>query len=545
MFESWAERLLLLWGWRRHLAAFAAGGLSALAMAPVHAAPILFLTLPALVLLIDGAVVAGPRGIRRLRPAAAVGWWFGFGYFLIGLYWVGIAFFAEGRAALIPLMPFAVAGLAGGLALFTAFGTVVARLLWSDGPTRIFALALGLGVSEWLRGHLLTGFPWNLIGQAVAFTDLTAQAASVVGVYGLTFAGIAVFAAPALFIGDRIDDRRNRPGLRRLTLALVLLLVAADLGWGIHRLSGAAPAGQAVVAGSRIRIVQPNIEQAVKWSPETRQAAIDKLVALSDRKTDDQTLGAISFTEIVWPETALPFFLTEEPAALARIADLLSPGTLLLTGAPRVEPADDATGGRRYYNSLFAIDDTGAIRAAYDKVHLVPFGEYMPFDGLVGRLGIGELFRGIGGFSPGPRRNLISVDGHPSFSVLICYEAIFSGEALPDGGRPDYLVNVTNDGWFGRSAGPYQHLDAARLRAIEEGLPLVRAANTGISAIVDAYGRIVASLPIGEEGVLDGHLPAERPPVVFHRVGPAFLLTFLMVSLLLSLSGKGKRRPRS
>ncbi|CAI9412448.1 Apolipoprotein N-acyltransferase [Pleomorphomonas sp. T1.2MG-36] len=542
MFETFAHRLLLLWGWPRRFAALAAGALSALALAPVHAAPILFLTLPALVILIDGAVVAGPRGVRRLRPAAITGWWFGFGYFLAGLHWVGIAFFAEGRSALVPLMPFAVVGLAAGLALFTALGTFVARLLWSDGPTRIFALAFGLGASEWLRGHVLTGFPWNLFGQAVAFTDVTAQAASVVGVYGLTLAGIAVFAAPALFA----DDRGSRPWLRRLTLTLVLALAAADIGWGIYRLSGAAPVGEAAIADARIRIVQPNIDQAVKWSPEKRQEALDKLATLSDRRTDPETLGAMSFSEIVWPETALPFFLTEDPQALARIADLLSPGTILLTGAPRVEPIDDlAEGGRRYYNSLFAIDDTGAIRAAYDKVHLVPFGEYMPFGSLVSRLGVGELFRGIGGFSPGPRRTRISLAGHPSFSVLICYEAIFPGEVLPEGDRPDYFVNITNDGWFGHSVGPYQHLDAARMRSIEEGIPMVRAANTGISAIIDAYGRTVASLPLGEEGVLDGFVPSDRPKSFSQRAGSPFLLIFSVFFILLSVLGNGKRRSGS
>ncbi|MCM5557958.1 apolipoprotein N-acyltransferase [Pleomorphomonas sp. JP5] len=542
MFETFAHRLLLLWGWPRRFATLAVGALSALALAPVHAAPILFLTLPALVILIDGAVVAAPRGVRRLAPAAFTGWWFGFGYFLAGLHWVGIAFFAEGRSALIPLMPVAVVGLAAGLALFTALGTFVARLLWSDGPTRIFALAFGLGASEWLRGHVLTGFPWNLFGQAVAFTDVTAQAASVVGVYGLTFAGIAVFAAPALLA----DERGRRPWLRRLTVASVLALAVADVGWGAYRLSGAAPTGEAVIADARIRIVQPNIDQAVKWSPDRRQEALDRLTTLSDRRTDPETLGAMSFSEIIWPETALPFFLTEEPEALARIADLLSPGTILLTGAPRIEPDDDvAEGGRRYYNSLFAIDDTGAIRAAYDKVHLVPFGEYMPLGSLVRWLGVDQLFRGIGGFSPGPRRNLISLAGHPSFSVLICYEAIFPGEVLPEGGHPDYFVNITNDGWFGHSAGPYQHLDAARLRTIEEGIPMVRAANTGVSAIIDAYGRLVASLPLGEEGVLDGFIPSERPKSYFQRSGSAFLLIFSVFFILLSLIGKRNGRSGS
>lgn len=542
MLETYAHRLLLLWGWKRRLVALFAGALSALSMAPTHMAPILFLTLPTLVLLIDGSVSAGPGGLKRLRPAFATGWWFGFGYFLAGIYWIGIAFFAEGRSELLPLMPVAVAGLAGGLALFFGFGAALARLFWSDGPARIFALALGLGSADWLRGHVLTGFPWNPLGQAVAFTDLTAQAASVVGVYGLGFAGVVVFAAPVLLV----DEAGRQRLLRAVTVLIALFLVAGDIGWGIHRLNGAAPVGQAVIADARLRIVQPNVNQAAKWSPERRQQVLDELITLSDSKTGPDTLGALSFSEIIWPETALPFFLTEEPEALSRIADLLPPGTMLLTGAPRVEPSYDAgDSGRRYYNSLFVVDDTGSIRAAYDKVHLVPFGEYLPFEDLLGKLGVGQLFRGIGGFSPGPRRSVIALPDRPSFSVLICYEAIFSGEVLADAEKPDYFVNVTNDGWFGRSSGPYQHLDAVRLRAIEEGLPVVRAANTGISAIIDAYGRIVASLPIGEQGVLDGFVPSERPQSPFQRSGTGILLTFAMASMVLSLAGKGKRRPRS
>lgn len=538
MIETAAHRLLLLWGWKRRITAVVAGAASALAMAPVNAAPVLFLTLPVLALLIDGAVSAGPSGLRRFRPAFATGWWFGFGYFLAGIHWVGVSFLAEGRSALLPLMPLAVLALSAGLALFTGLGVTLARLLWSDQPTRIFALAVGLGASEWLRGHVLTGFPWNLLGQAVAFTDVTAQAASVVGVYGLTFAGIVVFAAPVLLI----DEPRR---LRWPCLAIALIIAIADVGFGIHRLSEAAPVGTAYRADTRIRIVQPNIDQAAKWSPERRQAVLDELIALSDTKTDPETLGALSFSEIVWPETALPFFLTEEPEALSRIADLLPPGTLLLTGAPRVEPADDSPNGRRYYNSLFAVDDTGAILAAYDKVHLVPFGEYLPFGNLLKRLGVGELFRGIGGFSSGPSRNIIALPDRPSLAALICYEAIFSGEVLPGGTRPDYLVNITNDGWFGRTAGPYQHLDAARLRAIEEGLPVVRAANTGVSAIIDAYGRITAKQPLGQAGTVDGYLPSEQPASQFQRMSMPFLLTFGVVSIMLSLVGKRNRRYRS
>lgn len=533
-----AQRLMLMWGWQRHLAAFLAGALSVLALRPVSFAPILFLTFPALVVLIDGAVVGGPDGLRRLRPAAATGWWFGFGYFLAGLHWVGAAFLAEGRPILIPLMPVAVLALSAGFALFTAFGALVARILWTDGPMRILALSFGLGISEWLRGQLFTGFPWNLFGQAVAFTDVTAQAASVIGVQGLTALGIAVFAAPAL-LGDE-PERRGWPF--RLMLIAAVGLVALDVGYGIHRLAGAAPVGTATVAGARIRIVQPNINQAQKWTASYRDATLKHLVALSDAKTGPDALGALSFSQIIWPETALPYFLTDWPAALEAIADLLPPGTSLVTGAPRAEPTPE---GWRFYNSAYVIDDGGAIVDAYDKVHLLPFGEYMPFSDFLRRIGVGALFKGIGGFSPGPRRQIVRMSGLPSFSILICYEAIFPGEVTDGDERPDYFVNITNDGWFGHTAGPYQHLDEVRLRAVEEGRPFVRAANTGISAIIDGYGRIVASLPLGEDGTLDGMVPSERPSSQFPRMGEEFLLTYYGLSAIGLVLAKRKQRRRS
>lgn len=298
-----------------------------------------------------------------------------------------------------------------------------------------------------------------------------------------------------------------------------------------------------MVDGATVRIVQPNINQAQKWSGTYRQTTIARLIELSDAKTGPASMGAMSFSQIIWPETALPFFLTEEPSALAAIADLLPPGTELVAGAPRLEPSDD---GRRFYNSVFVIDDAGDIAAAYDKIHLVPFGEYMPLQPLLDRLGIGQLFHGVGGYSIGPRREVIHTPRLPPFGVLICYEAIFPGEVTTaDGERPTYLINVTNDGWFGRTSGPYQHLDAVRLRAIEEGLPIVRAANTGVSAIIDGYGRIVAELPLGVDGVLDGVVPGERPASQFPRIGSMFLLTFYVFSVILLVASRRKRKSRS
>jgi apolipoprotein N-acyltransferase len=530
--RSLAHAIILLWGWRRFAVAAAAGGFSALAQAPFHLAPILFVTLPVLVWLIDGSAGAGRRGIRRVRPAAAVGWWFGFGYFLAGLWWVGAAFLVDAEA-FGWMIPFAVLALPAGLALFTAVGAALARLMWVDSPLRILALAIGLTTAELARGYLFTGFPWNLIGQAAGFTDITAQGASLVGVYGLTFLAVVVFAAPAVLA----DDAAARPKSRAFVLSLALLIAVGSVGWGGYRLMSAGPVIESDAAGPRVRIVQPAIDQWVKWNPERRLQTLDDYLELSDLKTDSRTLGAMSFSLIVWPETALPFFLTEQPGALARIGETIPPGTTLVTGAPRVEPADD---GRRYYNSVYVVDDGGRILDAYDKVHLVPFGEYLPFEPLLEQIGLSKLAQGVGGFSSGPGPRTVSLPGLPSAGFLVCYEIIFPGRVSDPHSRPGMLINLTNDAWFGRTPGPYQHLDLARMRAIEEGLPVLRAANTGISAIIDPYGRIAARLSLGSRGVLDGVLPDARPETVFSRGGAYFLFMFYVFSVTVILAG-GRR----
>ncbi len=530
--RSVAQAVILLYGWRRFATAFAAGALSAFAMAPFHLAPILFLTLPVLTLLIDGAVSPGRSGVRRLRPAAVVGWWFGFGYFVAGLYWIGAAFLVDAEE-FGWLMPLAVLALPAGLALFFALGVAIARLVWVESPVRVLALAVGLTTTEWLRGHVLTGFPWNLLGQAAGASDVSIQLASVVGVYGLTFLVIVAAAAPVLLV----DEPQIRPRWRVAMLSLAAIVVIGDLGFGAVRLSGAPAAGEGLQPGVKLRIVQPAIDQSVKWSPEYREKTLETLISLTDSKTGPDTLGVMSFTHVVWPETALPFFLTEEPEALARIADLLPPGTTLITGAPRVEPSEH---GRRFYNSIYVIDDGGRILDAYDKSHLVPFGEYLPLEDWFKAAGLSRILPGIGGFSAGPGLRNLSVPGFAGAGALVCYEIIFPGAATAPGQRPAVLVNLTNDGWFGHTTGPHQHLDQARMRAVEEGLPVIRAANTGISAVIDGYGRIVASLALGEHGVLDTNVPVALELPEFQRMGAYWLLTFYVFSVILLVAG-GRR----
>jgi len=508
--------IVLSWGWRRWLIAFAAGALSALAMAPVNAWPILFVTFPTLVWLVDGAGAGRWHGVIG---AAITGWWFGFGYFLAGLYWIGYAFLVD-APTFGWLLPIAVLGLPAMLAVFTAFGLALARLLWARGATRILALGVALTTAEWLRGHILTGFPWNAFGYALTSPLALAQSASIIGIWGLTFIAVVVFASPATLADDRTESR-----WAWLPLILSVAVLASLGGSGALRL---VRSPTRMVDSVHLRIMQPNLQQDVRFNYSAKQEVLNRYIALSDRASGPQSLGVGDATHLIWPESAFPFFLTREPDALAQITQLLRGGTVLITGAVRrAEPVNAADPAA--YNSIYVIDRDGSIVSLYDKVHLVPFGEYLPFQDVLESLGLQQLTEQRGGFLAGDRHRLIAVPGAPLALPLICYEIIFPGEVVPQGPRPGWIINVTNDGWFGMSSGPYQHLQQARVRAIEEGLPLVRAANTGISAVVDPLGRIVNSLPLGTEGIIDSPLPRPIGPPIYARFGdvPAALIVAL------------------
>jgi len=282
----------------------------------------------------------------------------------------------------------------------------------------------------------------------------------------------------------------------------------------------------------RLRIMQPNVQQDEKFNPSAKQKVMNHYLELSDRATGPQLDGLRGVTHLIWPESAFPFLLTREPDALAQIASLLPQGTVLITGGVRAaEPSTDAK-VTRAYNSIYVIEHDGSIVSIYDKVHLVPFGEFLPMQEFLERLGLMQLTKVPGGFVAGDRRRVMDVPRAPRMLPLICYEIIFPGEAVPDGQRPGWLVNLTNDGWFGPSSGPYQHLQQARVRAIEQGLPLVRAANTGVSAVVDPLGRVIGSLSLGIEGVLDASLPRPIEATVYARMGDALVLAMMLAALV-------------
>ena len=536
------------------LTAFVAGAASTLALAPINFWPVMFATFPPVVWLLDG-IGAAPWG--GIGTAFAIGWWFGFGYFLAGLYWIGSAFLVDAET-FGWMLPFAITLLPAGLAVFTGIGVVAARLLWTPGRFRVLTLAAALSSAEWLRGHTFTGFPWNTFGYALTTALPLAESVAVFGVWGLTFVAVAVFATPAVLVN----------GVRRslAPLALTGCALAALAAYGGFRLDSNPTE---MVNGVHLRIMQPNIPQDERFSYAAKAQIMNRYILMSQRAgaippppdapqfavegspfdSPPQTRegetgrpnGLRGVTHLIWPESAFPFFLTREPDALTAIADMLPPNTTLITGAARLAEPAPGRSGKRAYNSVYVIDHTGSILATYDKLHLVPFGEYLPFQELLERVGLTQLTNVPGGFLPGAQRRRIAVPGAPDMLPLICYEAIFPGEAVPQGERPGWLVNLTNDAWFGISTGPYQHFQQARIRAIEEGLPLIRAANDGFSAVIDPLGRVIAALPLGHDGLLDSALPRPVQVTIYARIGDLLFIIAVVGTTVASLLALLKR----
>ena len=526
-----AQMAGLLTGWRRYGVALVAGALAVLAFAPLHFWPVMFISIPALIWLLDGCYgkLNGEKNSRRIRAIsfAWTGWWFGFGFFLVGLYWVGFAFLVEAEVFAF-LLPVAVTLLPAGLGLFFAAATAAASLLWRPGFGRILGLAMTITVTEWLRGNVLTGFPWNTIGYALTGSEAMMQSSSLVGVYSLTFFTILLFAMPALLWANPAMCERKRMLRFGMPVALLALLGTSIL-WGHMRLDGAPTR---FVDGARLRIVQPNIAQEDKWKPENRAAIFQRYLQVSQQKT---LLGDVNdITHLIWPESAVPFLLAETPEALSAISGLMPKGATFMTGAARAERGDANSRGNelKVYNSLYVMDDKAEVISIYDKAHLVPFGEYLPFQQVLEKIGLSQLTRIKGGFAPGHGSRMLKAPNLPDFLALICYEIIFSDHVREPGTTPGWMLNVTNDAWFGNSAGPYQHFHQARVRGVEQGLPVVRAANNGISAVIDSHGRIIARLPRNTARALDTPLPVALPETVFAKWGQEIFLALLILALM-------------
>ncbi len=574
--------------WQRALIAFLAGALSVLAMAPFFLSPVLLVTLALLVWLIDGSAKAGdganhpgaPEVLdgrtgrseiaalaaaltrfdkRAMKRAALVGWFFGFGYFLFGMFWIGEAFLVEAEK-FAWLLPAAVTLLPAGLALFFAFAAVLARLLWRPGMARVFVLASALGLSEGLRGHIFTGLPWNTLGYALTWPLTLMQSAGLVGIYGLTVLAVLAFASPFVALAEErsagAGAGASAPSWSLLRgVALGCVIVSSLWVYGAWRLSGDTGAR---VAGVKLRLVQPSVPQREKWLPEKQREIFDLHVDLSRHNRDGVRDDLKGITHLIWPEAAMPFLPLDSPQALKEIGELLPDNVYLISGALRVEWPAGATGNgsipratdertskadkasnapnpapRRAFNSLMVFGPDGGLVATYDKIHLVPFGEYLPFQGFLESIGLEQLTRMRGGFTAGwTPRPLLDVPNLPPFIALVCYEAIFPGVVVQGTQRPNLIINLTNDGWFGNTTGPRQHFHMARVRAVEEGLPLIRVANNGISAVFDGYGHIITRINLDRRGVSDSTLPVVAPSPLYVWLGDVIYIIYMVVSLV-------------
>ena len=504
--------------WRRRAPALAAlaGAVAALGHAPLGLWPLTVLALAAILALFRGA----PTG----RAAMALGWAAGLGYFALALAWIVEPFFVD-IARHGWMAPFALLGMAGGLALFWGAAHGLAWRLGGGPVPGAVPWAVALACAELARSYVLTGFPWALLGHVLIEAPLLPVAA-VVGAQGLTLLVLA------LAVGVYALLRRR---------ALVALLIfGSALGLGAYAQlmqSAAIVARPADSARPVLRLIQPNAAQHLKWDPAMTGLFFRRqlrLTAAADPAAADPTRRP---DLVIWPETAIPVSLNYAQPVIAQVA-AAAQGAPVVMGMLREE-------GARLYNSAVLIDGQGAVGAIYDKHHLVPFGEYMPLAGVMTRLGITGFVTGGGqGFSAGPGARLMPIAGVGQALPLICYEAVFAQDVAAAPARPEFLLQITNDAWFGKVSGPYQHLAQARLRAVEQGLPMVRAANTGISAIIDIDGTLTASLGLGQAGFVQGALPAARPPTIYAHFGDWPIALFYLVVLALCHSVTNKTRAR-
>ncbi len=506
-----AAEVASLSGWQRYGLAFMLGIGAVAALPPFDLTPVLAVAFPGLLWLDEGS--AGLAASFRL------GWVFGFGFFLAGLYWIAAALFID-IDRYWWLVPFAAAGLPAGFALYIGLALfaarLVARALHLPAMARVFAFAIAWSIGEWARGHALTGLPWNLVGYAWSggFPGSPAllQSTAWVGIYGLSFLTVLAAALPALLgvplLGPMSAARRWMPAI---LAGLVILVLAVA---GAVRLDMMPT----VLTGTWLRLVQPSIPQTLKWQPTEAQSNFRRLLDLSAAPAP-HPLAAI-----LWPEAASPFLLGRDAAARQAMAAIVPRGGYLITGALRANPPPAPI--EKVWNSIEALDDRGDIVARYDKAHLVPFGEYVP---LRRWLPFEKITAGTMDLSAGPGPRTIALPGLPPFAALICYEAIFPGAVVDESDRPAWMLNATNDAWYGRTSGPFQHFAIARTRTVEEGLPLVRVANNGISAVIDASGRVLARTSLDAIGYVDVDLPAATSRTPYARAGDWTFLALLLL----------------
>ena len=509
-----AREVAGLSGWRRYGLAFLLGVTAVATLPPVDMSPLLIVAFPGLFWLDEGS--------SGLSASFGLGYVFGFGFFVAGLYWISGALFVD-IAAFWWLVPIAAVGLPAVFALYTGIALLATNLaskhLRFSGTARVFGFAIAWTAAEWTRGHAFTGLPWNLIGSTWAggFPGAIAilQCVAWIGIYGLSFVTVLAASLPALLgASSLVPISERRRWMPVIGAALLVLLPGV---------AGAVRLETSPTAAGKIwlRIVQPSIPQTMKWEPGAAESNFRKLLNLS------AAASPWPIAAIIWPEAATPFLLERDATIRREIAAIVPEGGYLITGALRASPPPGPA--VHIWNSIEALNADGDVVARYDKAHLVPFGEYLPFRGA---LPFKKITAGAIDLSAGPGPQTIALPRLPPFAAAICYEAIFPGAIVNEQERPDWILNLTNDAWYGRSSGPFQHLASARTRTVEEGLPMVRVANNGISAVIDSTGRVRARINLDTIGYADVVLPAPGEPTIYSRAGDWTLVALLLLGAL-------------
>jgi len=524
----WVMRTSRLTGMKHYGPAFLSGAVSSLVLAPFHLVFLCFITFPLLVLMLDG-IYQDRRitGRRRLMRVAMTGWSFGFGYFVAGLWWLGHAVLLGDVGASVIMLPLAVVGLPAFLALYWGLATLLQALMWRRGYGRLVALAAAFMLAEWLRAVLFTGFPWNAIGYSAMPTPLWMQIAALVGLDGVNGLAVLLYTTPAMLWDPHLSAKIRAFGVAAGLVVLTFL-------FGLVRLEG-LPAPEILAnmqdtnkQDIRVRLVQPSIAQSDKQDPVSDRQNFDKHLQL----TRAPPLASMPPPDlIVWPETSVPYILAFVPEAVEAIASSLQQGQLALVGTVRADMEDMANPA--YYNALEIVDAQGRIVDHADKAHLVPFGEYLPFQSLFARFGLGAMAEAAGGYTAAKQLVSIALNDRVTILPLICYEAIFYGNLDYEGIEANVMVNISNDAWYGTTPGPAQHFHQARLRSVEQGKSMIRVANNGISAVVDPYGRIIARLALNEVGFVDATIPLETVSTWagYGRKLPVFCLFFILLTI--------------
>ena len=496
-------------GWHRRILAFGLGVLATLSLPPFLILPFAIISYTVLYLLVNAA--------ENPRRAFLDGWWWGWGYYMTGLYWFCVALLTDAEK-FAWLIPFSLFLLTAAIALHSAVACWIFKRLRIGGLSGIYLFSVVWTLMEYLRGHWLSGFPWNLPGYALNITSATMQAASLVGAYGLSWWVVFFSAAPAAFYLTGIGRKRAAK-----FVALIALVFALLVNFGQWRLIEAdkVPEAARYVPGIKLRLVQADIAQPHKWDPRMQMQGLKQYIDLT------RSPGLEGVTHIIWPETAIPYVLAANTPLTRLLAQAIPDDKYLISGTLRDEGHNETW---KIWNSLVNLRG-GDIIGVYDKNKLVPFGEFLPLRSVLPK----EWLTPVGetDFSQGPGMQTLIWPGLPPVSPLICYEVIFPDRAVNPENRPDWLLSVTNDAWFGKSTGPYQHFEMARMRTVEQGLPLVRVGNTGITASVDAYGRVLAKLDLGARGFIDIGLPTKMVGSTIYSIYKDSIILLLIVSGLI------------